>query len=57
MKRYSVVVKGYIGKIDRLNRIVVTFPLIEAANKREAKRFVKNKNSILKLKRFYVTEI
>lgn len=57
MKRYSVVVKGYIGKIDRLNKVVITYHSVEAANKREAKRFVRNKNSILKLKRFYVTEI
>lgn len=57
MKRYRVVLKGYVHKIDRLNRVVITYHSVEAANKREAKRFVKNKNSILKLKRFYVTEI
>lgn len=57
MKRYSVVLKGYVGKIDRLNRVVVTYPVILAASKREAKQFVRNKNSSLKLKRFTITEI
>ena len=56
MKNYSVVVKGFLGKVDRLNRIVITYPLIKAANKREAKRIVKDKNAIVKLKRFTITE-
>ena len=57
MRNYTVVLKGYVGKIDRLNRITITFPLIKATNKREAKKVVKDKNSDLKLKRFTIKEI
>lgn len=57
MKRYSVVLKGYVGKIDRLNRVIITYPLILAASKREAKLYVKSKNSDLKLKRFTIKEV
>lgn len=57
MKVYSVVVKGYVGKLDRLNRIVVTFPRLEANSKREAKRIVKDKNHDLKFKRFTIIGI
>lgn len=56
MNSYSVVLKGYIGKIDRLNRVIITFPVIKADSKREAKKIVKDKNQELKLKRFTITE-
>ena len=56
MKKFNVVVKGYLNKVDKLHRVTLVYPDLEAANKRQAKRIVKALNNDVKLKKIKIKE-